>query len=162
MLFRSSIPSDLIPRGFAPLSPPNHSPRHGAYLARAPMKFSPKSAFAACLLVLVSCGGGADLETRSKDAVSDFVSVFEGIKDKESAEAAVSDLKAAVAKMKALSEETDKLSKEEKEAFETKMEEGTKELTTKMGTEMGRVMMLPGVAEILAPVMEELQKIYKN
>jgi preprotein translocase subunit SecA len=115
------------------------------------------------LLVVGGCERTTDdVVDDTIEAMRDITETLEGVKDKESAEAAVDDLKEQFAHLKELSEEGEKLmeelSEEDKKALEDKYDEEMKEVGEKFMAQIMRVGMNPEIMAALKPAMDEMPK----
>lgn len=110
-------------------------------------------ACASLLVLLASCGGSP--EDQAGAAMDDLTSALSKIEDVESAKKAVPAIEKAVEAMNAAGKEMEGKSEEDfDEATKKKMEAKVEAMTT----EMMRVMMLPGVAEVLQPAMDKMDQ----
>ena len=131
------------------------------------MKLKIRTAFAASLLVLASCGGTAvdsvDADSLASEAMStmtDMVAILEGIQDKATAEAAVDDILKVVEDMARYEKERGELSPEDFKSVEAAADAaGINALGEKMLGEIGRAMSIEGVPQALEPMMVEMAKL---
>jgi len=113
------------------------------------------------LLLVGGCSRDADDVTEDIiDTMNELTDVLSGIKTKEDAEAAKGEVKDLLTEMKNLAEEGEKMGKEmsdeDKKAVEERHKDDLEKAASAYMEAMGKVMANADVAQVLAPVFQEV------